>query len=469
MSNTRRVGDCDPIEVWWEAAGSGLTDVKPLLGELEKAGLICRPATPSTRGPGILFVDDPTADIGDRIREGSRGGTDPLIIVLQRGPMNGIGWDLLDAGAADIVQFRDPRVTAAAIAARYCRWAEIERLLDSSVVHRNLTGSHPAWRAVLRRVVDVARFSTLPVLIGGESGTGKELVARLIHSLDARPDKKELVIVDCTTIVPELSGSEFFGHERGAYTGAVNARDGAFALANEGTLFLDEIGDLPLRLQAELLRVVQEGTYKRVGGNAWQRTRFRLVCATHRNLQDEAAGGRFRRDLYYRVAAWICTLPPLRERREDIPALARHFLERHFDGREVPEIDEPVLEMLVAREYPGNIRDLRHLVERILHRHVGNGPITLGDVPEEERPSHSEPNANHHAGELFERAASMALLCGMGLKEISNSAADAAVRLALDLEQGNVGRAAERLQITDRGLQKRRALWRDRHPDSTAH
>ena len=461
MADSRGVNDAS-TEVWWEAAGSDLNDAKPLLDELANAGVICRPAPASAHGPGILFVGDPTADISARIRDRSHGGTDPLIIVLKRGTLNGTGWDLLDAGAADVLQLRDPQVTAAAIAARYRRWDEIDRLLESSVVRRNLAGNNPAWRSVLRRVVDVARFSTLPVLISGESGTGKELVARLIHSLDTRADKKELVILDCTTIVPELSGSEFFGHERGAYTGAINARDGAFALANDGTLFLDEIGDLPLRLQAELLRVVQEGTYKRVGGNSWQRTKFRLVCATHRNLQDDAAAGRFRRDLYYRIAAWICTLPPLRERREDIPLLARHFLEKHFDGREVPEIDEPVLEMLITREYPGNIRDLRHLIDRIVHRHVGTGPITLGDVPEEERPTHAAPAVNHHAGELFERAASMALLCGMGLKEISNSAADAAVRLALDLEEGNVGRAADRLQITDRGLQKRRALRRDR-------
>ena len=133
----------------------------------------------------------------------------------------------------------------------------------------------------------------------------------MIHRLDSRLEKRELVIVDCTTIVPELSGSEFFGHERGAFTSAIAAREGAFALADRGTLFLDEVGELPIGLQAELLRVVQERTYKRVGSNAWKNTSFRLVCATNRDLLQEQAHGRFRRDFYYRIAAWTCRLPAL--------------------------------------------------------------------------------------------------------------------------------------------------------------
>src|SRR5262249_683962 len=149
----------------------------------------------------------------------------------------------------------------------------------------------------------------------GESGTGKELIARLIHDLDSRPGKPPLVVVDCTTIVPGLSGSEFFGHERGAFTGAINTRDGAFALANGGTLFLDEIGELPQPMQAELLRVIQERKYKRVGSNAWQHTDFRLVSATNMDLESGVAKGAFRGDLYYRIAGWVCRTPPLRERK----------------------------------------------------------------------------------------------------------------------------------------------------------
>src|SRR5262249_40812748 len=147
----------------------------------------------------------------------------------------------------------------------------------------------------------------------GESGTGKEVVARLIHLLDSRPNKRDLVVLDCASIVPELSGSEFFGHERGAFTGALTERNGAFALANDGTLLLDEIGDLPLPLQVQLLRVIQEHTYKRVGGNKWCKTEFRLICATNRDLFDLIGRGAFRADLYYRIAGYICKLPPLRE------------------------------------------------------------------------------------------------------------------------------------------------------------
>src|SRR5262249_44123862 len=153
-----------------------------------------------------------------------------------------------------------------------------------------------------------------------------ELLARLIHELNAATKERSLVVVDCTTIVPELSGSEFFGHERGAFTGAVAARDGAFALADGGTLFLDEIGELPSHLQAQLLRVIEEGTYKRVGGNAWQRTNFRLVCATNRDLPRLVEAGKFRGDLYFRIASWVFRIPPLSERIEDILPLARHFL-----------------------------------------------------------------------------------------------------------------------------------------------
>lgn len=436
----------DRVSAWVEIVGAGSAAAVRLLEDLVLQGVDCHRFDDGA-GRGLLFFDAVTEEVRGRLAERTRDAQ-VIAVGTSAGVLpRGTALELLSAGASDVVQVGDPQAVARAIAARFRRWAAVDRLIDSAVVRKNLIGDHTRWRSFLRRVVDVARFSSLPVLIRGESGTGKELIARLIHTLDAREDKKDLVVLDCTTIVPELSGSEFFGHERGAYTGAAGARDGAFALADGGTLFLDEVGELPLRLQAELLRVVQEGTYKRVGGNSWQKTKFRLVSATHRDLEEEMSDGRFRRDFYYRIAAWSCTLPPLRERREDIPALARHFL------RAPP--DPAVLELLIARDYPGNIRDLRHLCDRIDYRHIGDGPITLGEVPEEERRMEVSPPA----GSLFDEAARAGMLCGMGLKEIANAAADASVRLALQLEEGNVGRAAERLGITDRGLQKRRALW----------
>jgi transcriptional regulator with GAF, ATPase, and Fis domain len=444
----------DPVAVWCELAGARTDVCDRLLAELARNGVECGAFDDAAR-PGLLLFDTWSDTLREQLQERTRDAQVIAVGVQRNSLGRGTARDLLTAGASDAVQLGNPVETARAIAARFRRWAAVDRLVDSPVVRRNLVGDAARWRDLLRRIADVARFSNLPVLVRGESGTGKELVARLIHTLDAREEKKELIVVDCTTIVPELSGSELFGHERGSFTGAAGAREGAFALADGGTLFLDELGELPLRLQAEMLRAVQEGTYKRVGGNTWQKTRFRLVSATHRDLDEEMREGRFRRDLYYRVAAWSCTLPPLRERREDIPALAKHFFTQAL--KTTPELDPAVLELLISRDYPGNVRDLRHLVERIAYRHAGDGPITLGDVPEEER-QHSD--AEPMTANVFDHAARVGILCGMGLKEISNAAADASVRLALEMEQGNVGRAAGRLGITDRGLQKRRALWR---------
>ncbi|MES1241871.1 MAG: sigma 54-interacting transcriptional regulator [Acidobacteriota bacterium] len=450
----------DRLSVWWERFGAGERRDRGLLEALARRGVECQPLARSsgpTAGPGLLLFDAEAPEIADWVRERSGHGQERVIAVgaSRESIARNSGWKLLEAGASDVLAGDDPAVAAEAVAARFERWEEVDRLVASTVVTRNLVGQSLAWRSVLRQVVEVARFGSSSVLLGGESGTGKELVARLIHTLDARDDKRELVVLDCTTIVPELSGSEFFGHERGSFTSAVAAREGAVALADGGTLFLDEIGELPLRLQAELLRVVQEGTYKRVGSNAWQKARFRLVCATHRDLLGEVEGGGFRRDLYYRIAAWTCRLPPLRERREDIPALVRHFLRERY-GDEVPEVDPEVLDLLLAREYPGNVRDLRQLVGRIAHRHVGTGPITVGDVPHEERPESSCPGfAARPDG--FEGAVRLALARRLGLKEIGNLAAETAIRLALEEEKGSLRRAAERLGVTDRALQMRRA------------
>jgi transcriptional regulator with GAF, ATPase, and Fis domain len=308
--------------------------------------------------------------------------------------------------------------------------------------------------------VEVAQFTRSPVLLLGESGTGKELLGRVIHDLDPIAARKDLVVADCTTVVPDLSGSEFFGHERGAFTGAVAARDGAFASADGGTLFLDEVGELPVPLQAQLLRVIQEGMYKRVGSDSWRRSSFRLVCATHRNLLGAVEEARFRQDLYYRIAGWVFRVPPLRERAEDIIPLAEHFL-RELQPKLAPlAFDRPVAEHLLNRDYPGNVRELRQLIARISSRHVGPGPITVGDLPEEERPPQDqEPDA--WRGPDFQHAIERAVLEGIGLREISQAAADTATRIALRRGDGNLQAAARALRVTDRALQMRRAAWRN--------
>jgi transcriptional regulator with GAF, ATPase, and Fis domain len=317
-------------------------------------------------------------------------------------------------------------------------------------------GRSAVWREILRSIVETALFSDAPALILGESGTGKEIVARLIHQLDPRPTKGGLVVLDCSTVVPELSGSEFFGHERGAFTGAVSERDGAFALADGGTLFLDEIGELPLPLQTQLLRVVQEHTYKRVGGNTWRRTDFRLVCATNRDLLELIRRGEFRADLYYRIASFVCKLPALRERVDDIVPLAEHFLRQLHPKGEPPKLDGAVLGYLLRREYPGNVRDLRQVVSRLMYKYVGDGSITVGNIPPEER-SVDEPEDVAWLDLHFERAIQRALLFGAALKEIGRAAEDVAIRIATREEDGSLSRAARRLGVTDRALQLRRA------------
>jgi transcriptional regulator with GAF, ATPase, and Fis domain len=370
-------------------------------------------------------------------------------------------WRLLQYGAAEVLAWDESGALGRRIQARLERWIGVDQLVESAAVGEFLVGESPAWSALVRQIVEAARFSRAPILLIGESGTGKELLAHLIHKLSepapgSRGVLRDLVTLDCTTIVQELAGSELFGHERGAFTGALNPREGAFALSDGGTLFLDEIGELPLRLQAQLLRAVQEKTYKRVGGNVWQTTDFRLICATNRDLREATTRGEFRLDLYYRIAGWVYHTPPLRDRLDDILPLASHFLRTLRPSEEPYDFDLPVREYLLNRPYPGNVRDLRQLIQRIAHRHVGPGPITIGDIPEEDRPQEAgSPRA--WPDEYLEKAISNAISLGAGLKEISQATTEAAIRIAVQSERGNLQRAAKKLGVTDRALQMRRA------------
>jgi transcriptional regulator with GAF, ATPase, and Fis domain len=269
-------------------------------------------------------------------------------------------------------------------------------------------------------------------------------------------------------VVPTLSGSEFFGHERGAFTGAVSARDGAFARAHGGTLFLDEIGDLPLPLQAELLRVIQEGMYKRVGSDTWRDTKFRLVCATNRSLPEAVQRGQFRSDLYYRIAASSCELPPLRQRRDDILPLAGHFLAELIPSLDRPMFDPAVREFIAGRDYPGNVRELRLLMARVAARHVGAGPITVGSLPDAERPDADTAALGWWQGP-FEEAIGHAVSMGVGLREIGKVAQHIAVGVALAAERGNLRRAARLLGVTERALQMRRSAGTVSPQPAAAH
>ena len=356
--------------------------------------------------------------------------------------------------------------------ARVDRWAQVDALVESNVVRRVVRGEARAWRAALREVVEIARFTSSSILITGETGTGKEAVAQLVHELDTRDDIGDLVLIDCTTVVPSLSGSEFFGHEKGAFTGAVSPRTGAFERADGGTLFLDEVGELTMTLQAELLRVIQEGLYKPVGGNDWRTTSFRLIAATNRDLWAAQLDGRFRSDLYFRLAGATVHLPPLRARTDDVIPLFTYFFAQSRGDLQEPDVDPAVASFLRTREYPGNVRDLQQLAVRIATRHVGNGPITPGDIPPEERPcgkgrTHTAadgreervPTSDDQMPSVMahlENAVREALANGIGLKELKVAVPELATQIALS-EAGGPTAAARLLGISRRAVVYRKA------------
>jgi len=239
-----------------------------------------------------------------------------------------------------------------------------------------ILGDSPALKKVLAQIEMVAPTNA-NVLILGESGTGKELVARAIH--DHSPRKAAaLVRVNCASVPRELFESEFFGHVRGAFTGAVKDRVGRFELANGGTLFLDEIGEVPLELQSKLLRVLQEGQFEKVGEDRTRSVDVRIIAATNRDLEAEVKTGRFREDLYYRLSVFPIELPPLRDRSEDVPTLAQHFLQQSARnlGVTTPRLTPAQVKELQAYEWPGNVRELQNVIERAVIR-SRNGHLDL--------------------------------------------------------------------------------------------
>lgn len=335
------------------------------------------------------------------------------------------------------------------------RWRNIESILQSTTVKNMIAGESRGIKKLLRNLIDVAMYSTESVLIQGGRGTGKELVARLIHELHQSKIRGELVVVDCTTLRSELSGSELFGHEKGAYTGADHAREGAFALANNGTLFLDEVGEMPLPMQAELLRIIQEKTFKKLGSNIWRQVNFRLVCATNRDLEKECEQGNFRKDLSDRISSWKCTMPSLDERKEDIPILVKYFLKKKFPN-ELPVIDDAVHQYLIERNYPGNIRELQNLVKRLCLRYIGKGPITLGDIPEYDRVLTDASEINWYENPMLGFSIIAALKQGYDAKHIVDTVKSLTTKLALTLA-GNNREMSQLLGKSERWIQLQRA------------
>lgn len=300
---------------------------------------------------------------------------------------------------------------------------------NGRIIHRsNLMGQ---LLAMVRTVAD----STSSVLILGETGTGKELIARALHSEGGRRDGP-FVAVNCSAIAPGLLESELFGHARGAFTGADREKKGLFAAADGGTLFLDEIGDLPLELQPKLLRVLQEGEVLRVGEAKPRKVDVRVVAATAKDLKAEVVAGRFRDDLYYRLAVVDLLIPPLRERSEDIPALAEHFMARIAarERRPAPLLAEGALEALEDYAWPGNVRELENFIEKVMIYCRGER-IGRDDLPWEVRRSKRDAPD------------------GLSLKKAMERLEREYIRKALIATGGNRTQAARMLEISLRALQ----------------
>src|ERR1039457_3657792 len=232
--------------------------------------------------------------------------------------------------------------------------------------------------ASIRRLIEKASVNRLPVMLLGESGTGKEVVARAIH--DANP-RGQFVPIDCGSLVGTLMESELFGHVKGAFSGAYDNKRGLVELADGGTAFFDEIGDLPLDMQVKLLRLIQEREFRAVGALQWRKVDLRIIAATHRNLNAEVAAGRFRLDLFYRLNVFAFRLPPLRQRKEDIPLLVEYFLNAG-DGLVSRGIEpsQELFETFDAYDWPGNVRELKHCIDR-LNALRSEGALQMSDLP----------------------------------------------------------------------------------------
>ncbi len=242
----------------------------------------------------------------------------------------------------------------------------LRKKLTEQLGFNTIVGGNPKILKIFEKISKVAQTNST-VLLNGESGTGKELFARAIHSHSQRATEQFLA-VDCSTLSPGLLESELFGHVKGAFTGAVNDKTGIFEMAGEGTLFLDDIANLTLEIQGKLLRVLEMGEYKPVGSSQFKKTAARVIAATNQDLKTMVTKGSFREDLFYRINVFPIYLPPLRERRDDIPRLAYHFL-RHFCkkmGKQVEGFTDDALEMLVEHNWPGNVRELKNVIERLV-------------------------------------------------------------------------------------------------------
>jgi two-component system response regulator HydG len=340
----------------------------------------------------------------------------------------------------DLVVFRNLVQRAAETVVLRHQNSRLKGELDAAYGFEGIIGDSPAMRQVVALVRQVAP-SSIPVLIRGESGTGKELVAAAIHKASRRADRR-YVTFNAAGQSESLLEDQLFGHVRGAFTGADRDREGVFEFADKGTLFLDEIGDMPLTMQPKLLRVLETGDVVRLGANEQRKTDVRFVSATNRDLGQMAKDGRFREDLYYRIRGAEIVIPPLRERREDIPLLVTHAVGKYAAelGRQRPEVPQPVMMRLVGYDWPGNVRELFNAVHRMVV--TAQGPeLSLRDVPDEIRSSDDAADGQGSVGSL----------AGVGLDKLEKEA----IRQTLAMTAGNREQAAQMLGIGERTLYRK--------------
>jgi two-component system response regulator AtoC len=374
----------------------------------------------------------------------------PVIIITAHGTVDS-AVEAIKLGAFDYITKPFEQAELRAVVAKAARTQEanqthvpLEGKARSSIIGESQQVQE------LFKVIDKVADSPSTVLITGESGTGKELVATALHDGSSRKEKP-LIKINCAAIPKDLMESELFGYERGAFTGAVTSKPGRFELADGGTIFLDEIGEVPVEMQVKLLRVLQESAFERVGGIKTTRVDVRLIAATNRDLLAEVEAGRFRKDLYYRLNVVPIHLPPLRERRADVPALVRHFIEKYNKrlNKKIEGISDEALATLQGYPWPGNIRELENLMERVIL--FADGPrLEARDVPDPVRggatPTPATPSGSP-TPEVGETP----------LKEILKvrqaEIEKAFIVQALGKTEGNVTRAARLLGISRKSLQ----------------
>jgi two-component system, NtrC family, response regulator AtoC len=374
----------------------------------------------------------------------ARGGDVSVIVMSAYGSVD-LALEAMKAGAYDYVQkpFKQDEVllVLAKAAEREALRRENRALKEAVRQDRELSellGESDAIRQVLRLIDKVADYRTT-VLIQGESGTGKELVARALHKRSSRAERP-FVAINCGAIPESLMESEMFGHKRGAFTDAHSDKRGIFQEADQGTLFLDEVGELTPPLQVKLLRVLQEGVVRPLGGTKDMAVDVRVVAATVRDLRKEVAAGRFRDDLYYRLNVLQITVPPLRDRLDDIPLLVEHFLRRNNKrlGTRITGIDAAVRKRLLSYGWPGNVRELENMIERASVLADGE-VLTLVDVGDRMQPPTDALGEVLGSGEL-------------SIKKATRVIEDTLIRRALERTRGNRTAAAKLLEISHRAL-----------------